>query len=111
VETNSNSNYLIPANTKSGALILSVFRLFDVILLLSGVGVSLILLMVLPIGSLAMTLIALAPGVICAFLVLPIPNYHNVLAVITSAIAFLTERRVFIWKGWCMISGEESNKK
>ena len=105
-----NNNYLIPANTKSGALILNVFTPFDLILFLSGVGFSVILLAVLNLDSFAMTVIALAPGLICSFLVLPIPNYHNVLNVIMGAIEFLTERRVYVWKGWCVNNGEESKK-
>lgn len=105
-----NNNYLIPANTKSGALILNVFYLFDVILLLSGVGLSLLLLMILPIDTLPITLIALSPALTCSFLVLPIPNYHNVLTVIRSTINFFTDRRMFIWKGWCF-NEREKNKK
>ncbi|HHT38788.1 MAG TPA: hypothetical protein GXZ95_05230 [Mollicutes bacterium] len=104
------SSYLIPANTKSGALFLNMFTKFDVILLLSGIFTTLILLVVLPIETLPMTLIALAPALICAFLVLPIPNYHNVLTVINSAIKFFTERRVFIWKGWCIYEKFQSKK-
>jgi hypothetical protein len=105
------NSFLIPANTKSGALFLNVFYLFDIILLLSGVGVTLILLMILPIDTLPITLIALSPALVCSFLVLPIPNYHNVLTVIMSAIAFFTERRVFIWKGWCLYENAEEGKK
>jgi hypothetical protein len=109
-DNNSRSNFLIPANTKSGALILNIFRPFDVILLLSGVGVTLILLFILPIDTLPMTIIALAPALVCSFLVLPIPNYHNVLTVIISAIDFFTDRRVFIWKGWCVYERQENKK-
>lgn len=106
---NQNS-YLIPANTKSGALILNMFKISDIILLLSGVGVTLVLLILLPLDTLTVTLIALAPALVCAFLVLPIPNYHNVLTVISGAINFFTERRVFVWKGWCVYEKEDSKK-
>jgi hypothetical protein len=102
-----NDTYLIPANTKSGALIFNAFTWFDLILFGSGIFVSLILLIALPIEELAMALIALSPALICAFLVIPIPNYHNVLTVLKSAISFFTERRIFIWKGWCVASGKE----
>jgi hypothetical protein len=105
---NQNS-YLIPANTKSGSLFLSIFTWFDLILFGSGILVTLILLMALPVDELIMALIALSPAMICAFLVIPIPNYHNVLTVLTSAISFFTERRIFIWKGWCL-SGKEEEK-
>jgi prepilin signal peptidase PulO-like enzyme (type II secretory pathway) len=106
----NNNSFLIPANTKSGALILNIFNLFDVILLLSGVGVTLIMLFILPLDTLTLTLVALAPALICAFLVLPIPNYHNVLTVLVGAINFFSERRVFIWKGWCLYGREEDKK-
>lgn len=106
----NNNSFLIPANTKSGALILNIFTMFDVILLLSGIGATLILLFIVPIDTLSLTLVALSPALVCSFLVLPIPNYHNVLTVIVSAVRFFTERRVFIWKGWCLYEREESKK-
>lgn len=99
--------YLIPANTKSGALIFNVFTLFDILLFGTGVAISLILLFVLDIEKLSYALIALSPGLICGFLVIPIPNYHNILTVLTGAINFLFDRRVFIWKGWC-VNGKEN---
>jgi len=103
-------NFLIPANTKSGALMFNVFTPFDLILFLSGISVTMILLFILPIETLPITLIALAPALTCTFLVLPIPNYHNVLTVITSALRFFSDRRVFIWKGWCTNERQEDKK-
>lgn len=105
-----NNNFLIPANTKSGALLLNIFTVFDVVLLLSGITVTMILLFIVPTDTLPLTLVALAPALVCSFLVLPIPNYHNVLTVIQSALRFLSERRVFIWKGWCLYEGQENKK-
>ena len=43
-----NGNYLIPANTKRGRLILGWFRPFDIILFGSGILVTLLLLAFLP---------------------------------------------------------------
>lgn len=106
----NNNSFLIPANTKSGALIFNIFTWFDLILLLSGVTVTMIMLFVLPTETLPITLIALSPALVCAFLVLPIPNYHNVLTIIISIFNFLTDRRIFIWKGWCLY-GKEDDKK
>ncbi len=103
------NNYLIPANTKSGALIFSIFTWFDIALFGSGVFISLILLFILNIDQTVLALVALTPGLICSFLVIPIPNYHNILTVITSAFGFFTERRVFLWKGWC-VNGEDEQK-
>ncbi len=103
-------SYLIPANTKSGKLILNIFTVFDLIVLLSGIGVTLILLFVMSLDTLLLTIIALAPALVCSFLVLPIPNYHNVLTVIKGAFYFFTERRIFIWKGWCVYEEEQGKK-
>ena len=101
------NTYLIPANTKQGKLILGLFRPVDLILLGSGVATSLILLLIIPLSSILTTIIVLAPGLICAGLVLPIPYYHNVLVVITEFFGFLTSRQKYIWKGWCATSDEK----
>ena len=101
------NKYLSPANTKQGQLIFGLFRPVDLILLGSGVAVTLILMLILPLDSVATTLIVLAPGLICAGLVLPIPHYHNVLVIITECFVFLTSRQKYIWKGWCAISDEK----
>ena len=100
-------SYLIPSNTKQGQLIFGLFRPVDLMLLGSGAAISLILMLILPLESLKMTLVALAPGLICAGLVLPIPYYHNVLVVITEFFGFLTSRQKYIWKGWCASSDEK----
>jgi hypothetical protein len=105
------NTYLIPANTKSGSLIFNLFTKFDLTLLSIGVSATLIMIMIIPLDSLEMTSIALAPGLISAFLVLPIPNYHNVLTVIRGAFEFLTERRIYIWKGWCFNEYNETKDK
>ncbi|MDD2434726.1 MAG: hypothetical protein PHO63_00535 [Bacilli bacterium] len=66
-----------------------------------------ILLIALPIENLAWAIAAISPGLIAGFLVLPVPNYHNMRVLISSAITFLTERQRFKWKGWCMLDGDE----
>ena len=101
------NNYLIPSNTKQGQLIFGIFRPFDLILLSSGVAVTLILLLLVPLTSIPATIFTLAPGIICGILVLPIPNYHNVLVITTEFFIFLTSRQKYIWKGWCAISDEK----
>lgn len=101
------NSYLIPANTKQGQLILGLFRPVDLILLGSGISVSLILMFLIPLSSILMTLLVLSPGLICAGLVLPIPYYHNVLVVITECFTYLTSRQKYIWKGWCVASDEK----
>ena len=98
--------YLIPANSKKSMLILGLFNQFDLILFGIGVGVSLFLLMILPVDILMWAIIAILPGAITAFLVMPVPNYHNVRTFIKIAIEFYTSRQQFIWKGWCFNDGE-----
>ena len=106
------NNYLIPANTKSGQLILGIFKPFDLILLGTGVLITLIFLMTFPISSNWQVIIVVLPGLISAFLVIPVPNYHNILTIIIEAYTFLTNRRRYIWKGWCVkdVKDVQNNK-
>lgn len=105
-----NNNFLIPANSKKSMLIFGLFNTFDLILFSSGVFVSLILLMILPLEDLTFAAIALAPGVVCGFLVLPVPNYHNIRTIIKTTFEFFTTRQRFVWKGWCFQNEEENRK-
>ena len=73
------NGYLIPANSKKGTLIFSIFRPFDLMLFSIGVVISLLLLAVVPTENIIAVTLALIPVIICGLLVLPIPNYHNVL--------------------------------
>lgn len=100
-------NYLIPANTKKSMLIFGLFTKYDLILFLIGVGVTLILLALLPVEKLIFAVIALMPAVICAFLVLPVPNYYNMRTLLSCAIGFFMNQRKFKWKGWCYTDGED----
>lgn len=103
-------NYLIPANTKKGMLFFGLFNTFDLILFGTGLGISLLLLIALPVDQLLWALIAIAPGVVTGFLVFPIPNYHNVLTVIKNVWTFFTTRQQFVWKGWCVNEEEDSKE-
>ena len=98
-------DYLIPANTKKGQLILGLFRKFDLILFGSGVLLTMLLLAFLPLSSTIVTILALAPGLVTGFLVMPVPYYHNMLNVIVEMYEFLTNRQTYRWKGWCWKSG------
>lgn len=95
------NGYLIPANAKKGTLIFNIFRPFDLILFGTGIGISLLLLAIVPSTNMILVTIALLPGGITGLLVFPIPNYHNVLCALTSIYKFYTERRKYVWKGWC----------
>lgn len=102
--------FLIPANSKKSMLIFGLFNTFDLILASTGVGITLLLLLILPIDQMLYAIIAIIPGIVCAFLVLPVPNYHNILTVIKSAIEFFTSRQKFVWKGWCFLN-EQTDKE
>lgn len=107
-----NNNYLIPANTKSGQLILGYFKPFDLILLGTGILITLVLLTMLPMNYTWQVIVVVAPGLLCAFLVIPVPNYHNILTIIIEAYTFFTGRRRYIWKGWCVkdVKDVQNNK-
>ena len=105
------NDYLVPANSKKSMMIFGMFTWGDLILFGVGASISLILMLILNIDQLLFGLLALAPGVICALLVFPIPNYHNVRTIIRLAWEFYTTRQKYIWRGWCYKDGEEGNKE
>ena len=94
-------NYLIPANSKKGMLIFGMFTKFDLILFAVGVVVTLLLLLIIGPETLTTAIICLTPLFISAFLVIPVPNYHNIFTVIKEMIDFFYSRRNYKWKGWC----------
>ena len=104
------NNYLIPANSKKSMLIFGLFNKTDLWIFLMGVFSTLLLLLILPVEKLAFAIIAISPGLVCGFLVLPVPNYHNVRTFIKSAYRFFTTRQKFIWKGWCFSYGKDEQK-
>ena len=104
------NSYLIPANSKKSMLIFGAFNTVDLIIFGCGIGISFLLMMFLPIDNFWIAILAITPGLICGFLVLPIPNYHNVLTMIKSLIEFYTTRQKFVWKGWCVNDGENNKK-
>lgn len=94
--------FLIPANSKKSMLIFGVFDIFDLIMFASGLGISILLLLLISPNSLWGAVIDIAPALICGFLVMPIPNYHNMRTLIMEVYNFYTRREKFIWKGWCV---------
>lgn len=104
-------NYLIPANSKKSMLIFGLFYTFDLILFACGIGITCLLLIILQVENVVFAIIAVIPVLVSAFLVFPIPNHHNVLTVIISAITFITTRQKFVWKGWCVIDEISKIKK
>lgn len=100
------NSYLIPANTKSGKLILGMFKPFDLILFGLGVCITLLLLTILPMVSIYITIVVMLPALITGFLIIPVPNYHNMLCVIGELMNFFTNQRDYKWKGWCVRYGK-----
>ena len=94
-------NYLIPANAKKGTLIFGIFTKFDLILFGSGVVLSVLLLTIFAPSTFKLSLICLIPLLVTGFLVVPIPNFHNVLMLIKDIIDFFYGRRNYKWEGWC----------
>ena len=95
------NGYLVPANAKRGTLIFNMFRPIDLIMFGVGAGLSLLLLMIVQSDSTVLVLLSCLPVGITGLLVVPIPNYHNVLCALQSVLRFYKERRNYIWKGWC----------
>ena len=95
------NGFLVPANAKKGTLIFNIFRPFDLILFGIGIGISLLLLAIFPTDNIVAVVIAILPVCTTGLLVFPVPNYHNVLCVLQSINRFYTERRKYVWKGWC----------
>ena len=103
-----NGGYLIPANTKRGQLIFGMFTPPDLILFGCGVATSLLLLLILGTDESIKAIIALMPGLVCGFLVMPVPNYRNVITFIRSMMDFYNGQRIYKWRGWCF--HEQSRK-
>jgi len=104
------NGFLIPANSKKSMLIFGIFQTIDLIIFGSGIAATLILLLVLSVDTLIKVVIVLIPALVCSFLVVPIPNYHNMRVVISETWNFYTSRQQFIWKGWC-VTDEQDTKK
>ena len=101
----NNNNFLIPANSKKSQLILGFFTGFDLIVFLGGVGFSVILLCLIKSDNLMVMLGLASPAILAAFLVAPVPNYHNVMTLIGNIYRYSTGRKKYYWRGWCVRNG------
>ena len=101
------NNYLIPANSKKSMLYFGLFNSMDLWIFGSGILVTFLLLLILPVENLGPAIIAIAPAIICSFLVLPVPNYHNVRTFIKSFVTYLRTDKEIHWKGWCLLDDKE----
>ncbi len=106
-----NGIYLIPANAKKSLLIFGLFNKVDLIIFGSGCLATLLMILTIPVGNFIWSIAAILPALICGLLVLPIPNYHNILGGIGSIITYFKERKNFIWKGWCFSENAEESKE
>lgn len=97
-----NRGYLIPANSKKSMMYFGLFTLVDLIIFGTGCLMTLFMVFLIKEPSLSKTIIILSPALISAFLVAPVPNYHNVLQLITNIIMFFIKQRKYRWKGWCI---------
>ena len=104
------NGFLIPANSKKSMLIFGIFETIDLIIFLSGVGATLIMLLIMSADTIAKVIIVLTPVAIAAFLIMPVPNYHNMRVIIRELWVFYTTRQKFIWKGWCAKDGYDDKK-
>ena len=102
-------NYLIPANTKSGQLILNIFKKGEAIYC----GVSFLVSFALIIAfqdyfsNTLVAIMCLLPAIVAAFLCIPVPYYHNIMTIIAEIYEFYTTSRRLKWRGWCFRDGAE----
>lgn len=95
------NNYLIPANSKKSQLILSFFTPVDLVIFLTGVGITIILLLLIESTNMGTMIALLSPALFATFLVAPVPNYHNVMTLLGNIYRFYTGRKKYYWRGWC----------
>ena len=93
--------YLIPANSKAGQLIFGFMNKFDLFLVSGGVCVSVLFLVLFKPETFSVALFCMLPLLVTGFLIVPVPNYHNILTLIIEMIHFFYNRRNYKWKGWC----------
>lgn len=103
-------NYLIPANVKRGQYIFGIFRPVDLIIFGVGIIATLILVAIMPMSETWGAVVAVSPGLFCSFLILPAAHYHNVLQLIIEIYKFFSGRRVYMWKGWCILDESRESK-
>ncbi len=109
------NGYLIPANSKKSQLIFGLFKLRDLIILLTGVLVTLVFLFLISADSLIFIVIKLLPLCLSLILVMPIAFYHNVLDFLKEFFLFYSAEinggNQYRWRGWCATSGFDDEKK
>ena len=104
--------YLIPANSKKGQLIFNVFKGVDLLILGCGAFITLILVFLLPQGTLLTTFLKLMPLGLAIILVFPIAFYHNTRVFLQELLIYITSQKRYHWKGWCCsyVEDEQQHK-
>ena len=102
----NNNSYLIPANSKKSMLILGFFNPTDLVIFITGCVITFLLLLVIRTNTLKEAFLIVAPALFSAFLILPVPNHHNLRTFIGNVYHYFTNRRSYYWRGWCMSRGE-----
>lgn len=105
------NNFIIPANTKKSQLILGFFTPTDLIIFGTGCALTIIMLIFLQNANFTELVMILLPALITGFLVMPVPNYHNVLQLLTNIVNFYKGRRNYYWRGWCISDESEDETK
>ena len=104
-------NYLVPANSKKQGLIFGFLMPIDAFIIGGGLGLSFLLFMILGTSSFLVSLLVILPAFVAAFLVFPIPNYHNSRIFIREMYRFyFVNRRKYMWRGWCYKYEQSDNK-
>ncbi len=103
-----NNEYMIPANSKNSMLILGMFNATDLIIGGTGMAITLILLFIVKADTLMGAFIILLPLLVCVFLIVPLPNQHNVRTFIKNIWTYFVEQKEYRWKGWCIRYDEDT---
>lgn len=101
------NNYLIPANSKNGQLILNLFKPADLVILAIGTIITVVFLFVFKEDTVPLLVAKLLPVTISLLLVMPIPYYHNVITFLREVYIYYTSQNQYRWRGWCSKHGFE----
>ena len=97
-----NNQFIMPANSKKSRLIFGLFTVTDLIVLGVGILLTVFMLFILKEPKLWETIISAMPLILSVCLVFPVANYHNVLQLVINIVNYLTGRKKYYWKGWCV---------
>lgn len=96
------NQYLVPANSKKSKLIVGFFTPKDLVVCLIGGLLTLTMLVVFKDPPFWLMILSILPLATAAALVFPIPNYHNVMQLLTNIFNYMVGRKKYYWKGWCV---------